>query len=104
MRSILIVAYLIDNGPVQYYYYDRNKGQAKFLFTNRKGLEGIHLAKMHPVIIKSRDNLDMVSYYTLPLNNSKDDVMPNKPLPMILCPWRTLGPAMSGDTIRFING
>jgi dipeptidyl aminopeptidase/acylaminoacyl peptidase len=86
-----IVAYLMDNGPVQYYYYDRIKGQAKFLFTNRKGLEGIPLAKMHPVIIKSRDNLDMVSYYTLPLNNSRDDGMPNKPLPMILYvhggPW-----------------
>lgn len=86
-----IVAYLIDDGPVKYYYYERNKGQAKFLFTNRKGLEGIPLAKMHPVIIKSRDNLDMVSYYTLPLNSSNNDGIPNKPLPMILYvhggPW-----------------
>lgn len=86
-----VVAYLIDNGPVQYYYYDRDNGTATFLFTNRKSLEGIPLAKMHPVVIESRDGWDLVSYYTLPLNSSDDGGLPNKPLPMILYvhggPW-----------------
>lgn len=86
-----IVAYLIDNGPVQYYYYDRDNGTATFLFTNRKSLEGIPLAKMHPVVIESRDGWDLVSYYTLPLNSTDDGGPPSKPLPMILYvhggPW-----------------
>ncbi len=29
-------AYLMDNGPMRYYLYERDKKEAKFLFTNRK--------------------------------------------------------------------
>src|SRR5205085_2247422 len=49
-----IVAYMMDNGPVKYYLYDRMaKGgqKARFLFTNRKDLEGLPLQKMHGVVI-----------------------------------------------------
>src|SRR4029079_7699007 len=42
-----IVAYLMDNGPVRYYYYDRPSRKERFLFTNRKALEGQPLQKMH---------------------------------------------------------
>ncbi len=87
-----IVDYTVDNGPKRYYYYDRNKREAKFLFTGFSGLEGRTLAKMNPVVIKSRDGLNLVSYYTLPLNcDSNDDGIPDKPLPMVLFvhggPW-----------------
>jgi dipeptidyl aminopeptidase/acylaminoacyl peptidase len=87
-----IVVYIVDSGPKRYYYYDRKKGEARFLFTGQSGLEGRHLAKMNPAVIKSRDGLDMVGYYTLPLNSDSDgDGIPDKPLPMVLFihggPW-----------------
>jgi len=87
-----IVAYIVDDGPVRYYRYDREAGQAEFLFTNRKDLEGLPLAKMHPVIIEARDGLKLVSYLTLPVWEDPDgDGRPTRPLPMVLSvhggPW-----------------
>ncbi|KAF5422933.1 MAG: Dipeptidyl aminopeptidase/acylaminoacyl peptidase [Candidatus Methanocomedens sp.] len=87
-----MVAYVLDDGPIQYYRYDRGEKSAEFLFTHRKALEGLSLAKMHPVVIKSRDGLDLVSYYTLPIGSDSDlDGYPDEPLPMVLFvhggPW-----------------
>jgi dipeptidyl aminopeptidase/acylaminoacyl peptidase len=80
-----IVAYLSDDGPVRYYRHVRGTKQAKFLFSNRKDLEGLPLVKMHPVVIKSRDGLDLVSYLSLPKNtDSGDKGRPSQPLPMVL--------------------
>ncbi len=73
-----IVAYLVDDGPVRYYRYDRDAGRAAFLFTNRSDLEGLPLARMRPVVINSRDGLEMVCYYTLPIGERRG------PLPMVL--------------------
>ena len=63
-----IVAYLQDDGPVRYYRYLRENKEARFLFTNREALEGLPLAKVHPVVIPARDGLDLVCYYSLPLD------------------------------------
>lgn len=89
-----IVAYTMDNGPVHYYRYDRAQKQAIFLFTNRSALENLPLAKMHPVVIKARDHLNLVSYYTLPVGSERSGagiVRPVEPLAMILFvhggPW-----------------
>jgi dipeptidyl aminopeptidase/acylaminoacyl peptidase len=87
-----IVAYSPDNGPTRYYLYDRAAKKATFLFTNRAAFENLPLAKMIPVIIKSRDGLDLVSYLTLPIESNPDGATrPTKPLPMILYvhggPW-----------------
>jgi dipeptidyl aminopeptidase/acylaminoacyl peptidase len=80
-----IVAYLMDDGPVRYYRYDREAGRAGFLFTNRRDLEGLPLAKMVPAVIESRDGMKLVSYYTLPLGSDCDgDGRPDEPLPMVL--------------------
>ncbi len=81
------VAYVLDDGPVTYYYYDREAQEAKFLFAHREELVGLPLAKMYPVVIESRDGLDMVSYYTLPVGSDSDgDGYPDEPLPTILNP------------------
>jgi len=87
-----IVAYTIDNGPLKYYRYDRAAKKAHFLFSNRKDLEGKPLAHMEPVIIKSRDGMDLVSYLTIPVGStSNGNNRPGKPLPMVLFvhggPW-----------------
>lgn len=87
-----IVAFLMDNGPVRYYHYDRTAKSAKFLFTNSEKLEKYDLAKMHPVVIDTRDGMKLVSYYTLPLGSDSDgDGIPDKPVPMVLYvhggPW-----------------
>jgi dipeptidyl aminopeptidase/acylaminoacyl peptidase len=88
-----VVAYLLDDGPVKYYLYDRDKKpQATFLFTNQKALEGLPLTKMHPRVIKSRDGLELVSYLSLPKTSDPDaDGKPDKPVPMVLLvhggPW-----------------
>jgi len=87
-----MVAYNMDDGPVRYYRYDREENKAEFLFTHKKALEDLQLAKMHSAVIKSRDGLDLVSYYTLPVGSDSDsNGRPDEPLPMVLLvhggPW-----------------
>lgn len=88
-----IVTYVVDDGPVRYYHYDRASRNATFLFTNRSKLENLPLAPMHPVVIKSRDGLNLVSYLTLPVWTDQDrNGRPDHgPVPMVLLvhggPW-----------------
>ena len=86
------VAFVKDNGPVLYYLYDRPQKKADYLFSNRKDLESLQLSKMHPMIIKSRDSMNLISYLTLPYWTDPDgDGHPNRALPMVLFvhggPW-----------------
>ncbi len=86
------VAYLSDNGPARSYLYDRKVRKAVFLFTNRKALEGLPLARAYPRIVRSRDDLNLVSYLTLPPWFDRDGSgRPDRPLPMVLLvhggPW-----------------
>jgi dipeptidyl aminopeptidase/acylaminoacyl peptidase len=80
-----LVGFVMDDGPVRYYLYDRDTKQPKFLFTNRKDLEAQPLQKMHPVVIEARDGLKLVSYLTLPPGSDpKNTGRPDKPLPLVL--------------------
>lgn len=82
-----VVAYVVDDGPVPFYLYDRWEREARFLFTNRAELEGQPLVKMHSAVIKSRDGLDLVCYYSLPVGADPDgDGYPDRPLPTVLMP------------------
>jgi dipeptidyl aminopeptidase/acylaminoacyl peptidase len=85
-------AYVLDNGPVKYYLYDRTRKQATYLFSNRTDLDEYQLARMHSLTIKSRDEWNLVSYLTLPPDSvSNDDARPNNPVPLVLLvhggPW-----------------
>ena len=73
-----IVTYQTDDGPVAYYAYSRETRKAELLFVNRPKLAEFTLAKMEPVVIKSRDGLELVSYLTLPVG------MEAKNLPLVL--------------------
>lgn len=88
------VAYVLDNGPLKFYLYDRTastgqeaKGDARmrFLFNSRDDLDEYSLAKMHTPVIDSRDGLKLVSYLTLPVGSDPDgDGVPDAPLPLVL--------------------
>lgn len=87
-----LVTYVLDDGPARYYYYNRTEKRARFLFTDRRRLEGLPLAQMHPLVIKSRDGLDLVSYLTLPVGVDQDaNGRPEEPQPLVLLvhggPW-----------------
>ncbi len=80
-----IVAFRRDDAPSSFYRYDRRDGNAQFLFTTRRELEGVPLVPMHPVVITSRDGLSLVSYLSLPPGTDTDnDGRPTSPLPMVL--------------------
>jgi dipeptidyl aminopeptidase/acylaminoacyl peptidase len=79
-----LVAFTSDRGPVSYWRWDRTAKKGTFLLTQRPKLEGLKLAAMKPVVIKSRDGLNLNSYLTLPVG------VPAKGLPMVL--WVHGGP------------
>jgi dipeptidyl aminopeptidase/acylaminoacyl peptidase len=86
------VAFLLDDGPARSYLYDRASRTARFVFTNRTAMEGVPLARMHPVVIPSRDGLSLVSYLTLPREADPESTgRPTQPLPLLLSvhggPW-----------------
>lgn len=90
--SIWIAGFVSDTAPARYYLYDRRAGAAELLFSANKVQERLTLSKMHCATIKSRDGLDLVSYYTLPPWSDEDgDGIPEQPLAMVLCvhggPW-----------------
>ena len=90
--TLWTVAFASDNGPVRYYTYGTEEGDLQFLFMDRPELDQVSLARMHPVIIPSRDGLEMVSYLSLPLSSDpKETGRPTQPLPMVLLvhggPW-----------------
>ncbi|HXH41828.1 MAG TPA: S9 family peptidase [Thermoanaerobaculia bacterium] len=75
-----LVVFVSDQGPVKYYSWDRAAKKGTFLFTNRPKLEGLQLAAMKPVVIKTRDNMSMNAYLTLPPGVRAEN------LPMVLFP------------------
>jgi len=90
--KVWAVQFVMDDGPVRYYLYERSEKKARFAFTSRKALENLTLSKMHPVAVKARDGLNLISYLTLPYWTDVDgNARPEKPLPMVLLvhggPW-----------------
>lgn len=82
-----IVADSRDDGPVEYYFFDRSKEARTltYLFANRPALKGLPLAKMHAIEIPARDGQTLVSYLSLPKHTDSDaDGRPDKPLPLVL--------------------
>jgi dipeptidyl aminopeptidase/acylaminoacyl peptidase len=100
-----IVSTTLSDGPIKFWLYDRAKKKVEYLFSNMKALEDQKLAKMNPVILRSRDGLDLVSYLTLPRDADADgDGKPDTgkgPLPMVLLvhggPWSRDSYALSSS-------
>jgi len=79
-----IVAYLKSDGPCRYYLYDKIKQKAKYLFVSNSFLDREPLAKMYPIVIKSRDGLNLVCYLTIPRWLDNGNGIPTEPIPMIV--------------------
>jgi dipeptidyl aminopeptidase/acylaminoacyl peptidase len=80
-----------DRSPI-YKVFDTTTGELEELFVTNPVLNDHPLAKMHGVVIPSRDGNDLVSYLTLPIETDADgDGRPAQPVPMVLLvhggPW-----------------
>jgi dipeptidyl aminopeptidase/acylaminoacyl peptidase len=78
--------------PSSVWLFDRKTRALTKLYTPRPALEGMPLAAMHPVEIKSRDGLTLPSYLTLPPGaDANHDGKADRPVPMVLYvhggPW-----------------
>ncbi|MGL4512716.1 MAG: S9 family peptidase [Lacipirellulaceae bacterium] len=86
------VAYILDNGPVKFFRYERptdaspeKPRKLNYLFSSRDDLEGYPLVEMHTPLVKSRDGLELVCYLSLPPGSDPDgDGVPSEPVPMVL--------------------
>ena len=63
----LIVGYVVDDGPVSFYSYDRATKQGQLLFVTRPALLNYALAKMQPIQYVASDGLTIHGYLTLPV-------------------------------------
>ena len=80
-----VVEYEKDDGPKTYYLYSRDTGDLDYLFSDRPDLEEAELAPMHSAVVRSRDGLDIVVYYTLPVGSTDASPdRPSEPLPAVL--------------------
>lgn len=61
-----IVSYESDDSPVHHYLYKRNSKTAALLFSENPSLEKYRLSNMRPISYKSRDDLEIHGYLTLP--------------------------------------
>ena len=73
-----LVRFDTDRGPNHYYTWDSAAQRGTFMFVNKAALKNVKLCAMEPVIIKSRDGLNLHSYLTLPAG------VPAEKLPMVL--------------------
>lgn len=63
-----IAAYVYDNQPITYVYYDRITKVIRVLFENKPDLRHYHLVPTESVKIQSRDGLILEGYCTKPLS------------------------------------
>jgi dipeptidyl aminopeptidase/acylaminoacyl peptidase len=99
--TIWIVAFTVDNGPVPYYAYNRQRREATFLFNNQPALSNYTLATMEPIVFTARDDLAVHGYLTLPPGEQKTN------LPLVLNvhggPWARDGWGYRPDAQWFAN-
>ncbi|MEZ4399864.1 MAG: S9 family peptidase [Kofleriaceae bacterium] len=87
-----IVGYQSDRRAARYWRWERKTQRGTFLYSARPALDGLPLARMHPVEIAARDGLPLVSYLSLPPAADPDgDGTPDQPVPLVLLvhggPW-----------------
>jgi dipeptidyl aminopeptidase/acylaminoacyl peptidase len=80
-----VVTYSRDDGPLEWYLYDRPARAASLLFSARPDLEKYQLSTMKPIEYAARDGMTIYGYLTVPAG------MKAEKLPMVLLvhggPW-----------------
>jgi dipeptidyl aminopeptidase/acylaminoacyl peptidase len=66
-RTAWVVGFVVDDGPVEYYRWDRSSREATHLFSNQPALEGLPLAHTEPFSFTSRDGLTVHGLITFPV-------------------------------------
>lgn len=89
-----IAAVASDVAPPKYFRVNTETKEVIFLFSGQSSLDNYKLSPMHPVVIKARDGLELVSYLTLPkelkISTEKTDdtivekVKTDKSVPLII--------------------
>lgn len=82
-----VIQVIADDGPQQFFLYDRAAREARLLFADQPRLASYRLAEMAPITLQARDGLELPGYLTLPPG------VPAIGLPLVLCPhggpwWR----------------
>lgn len=81
---IWIVSFMRPDQPVRYELYDRNASKLVPLGVATPQLAGLPMSDMVPVVTRSSDGFDLVSYISYPSWVKLDDKgVPEKPLPVI---------------------
>jgi dipeptidyl aminopeptidase/acylaminoacyl peptidase len=84
-NRVWLVAFTADDGPVEYWTYDRDSKQGTFLFNHQPALAEYDLSKIEPFEFQARDGLTVHGYLTFPQGVERRD------LPTVLCvhggPW-----------------
>ncbi len=78
--------------PGAYYLYNTKTRQLSLLFDTRPALKHASLVPMHTAVIKARDGLNLVAYYSLPAKADRNaDGKPERASPLVLIvhggPW-----------------
>jgi dipeptidyl aminopeptidase/acylaminoacyl peptidase len=76
--DVWLVAYMKDDGPISYHSFDRETGDATFVFDHRTDLGQYTLSPMVPFTFESSDGRDIHGYITYPAGKGRRD------LPMVL--------------------
>jgi dipeptidyl aminopeptidase/acylaminoacyl peptidase len=67
-----LVGFVVDDGPIAYYAWDRPGQQAEFLFHHQPALTNYQLAHMEPFQFTARDGLEIHGYLTFPVGVPRD--------------------------------
>ena len=73
-----LIGITVDNGPVSFYSYSRDKKEGELLFYNKPDLKNYEMSSMNPISFNSRDGLTIHGYITYPKGENR------KKLPVVL--------------------
>ncbi len=94
-HGLWVVKNVIPEKGTEFWLYDRPSQTLTHLFSS---LEISHLASMHPLIIRARDGMQLVSYLTIPKNMDVGGKS-KKPLPLVVIPHG--GPFKGRDSYTY---
>jgi len=74
--GLTLVTAWSDRQPHRYYLYDEGKKSLELLLRSRRDIDERHLVEMRPFLLKTRDGLEIPSYYFLPANHRPGQKLP----------------------------